>query len=167
MLITPADKISIALIDDDSSFSDKVKNFIARRYPMAILNVFNSGEDAIKGIFAPPDIIILDYHLETIGHQGLNGIEVLIKLKQSFNETPVVFLSDLDKVEIAADTIKHGAHDYIVKNETCLHKLELIINHLSKFTSLKRSNSMQKTMNILIWVLFAIIIGCMIYLRMK
>ncbi|SMG54078.1 response regulator transcription factor [Paenibacillus aquistagni] len=56
------------------------------------------------------DLIILDIMLP-----GMNGFEVLSKLRQSGNRTPVIILTARNAEEEIVQGLKHGADDYITK----------------------------------------------------
>src|SRR5436190_23935051 len=106
------------------------KDFLKKKFPGSVVTAFNSGETALQGIYFEPDIIILDYHLDSINAEAMNGLQVLKKLKDHFPHVPVIFLSSQEKSEVAANTMKYGAYDYIVKNENAFHRLEIILNNV-------------------------------------
>lgn len=56
------------------------------------------------------DLIILDIMLP-----GLNGFEILSKLRQKGNKTPVIILTARNAEEEVVQGLKHGADDYITK----------------------------------------------------
>lgn len=56
------------------------------------------------------DLIILDIMLP-----GLNGFEVLAKLRQKGNSTPVIILTARNAEDEVVQGLKHGADDYITK----------------------------------------------------
>ncbi len=58
------------------------------------------------------DLILLDYSLE-----GFDGMEALLTARAEAPETPVIFLSGVYGEEIAVNTIKNGATDYIPKDQ--------------------------------------------------
>jgi len=62
---------------------------------------------ALSGNF---DLIILDIMLP-----GLNGFEVLNRLRQGGNKTPVIILTARNAEEEVVQGLKHGADDYITK----------------------------------------------------
>ena len=62
---------------------------------------------ALTGNF---DLIILDIMLP-----GLNGFEVLNRLRQGGNKTPVIILTARNAEEEVVQGLKHGADDYITK----------------------------------------------------
>jgi DNA-binding NtrC family response regulator len=159
-------KLTIAIIDDDPAMCEMVRDTIEKKLPGANVSVFNTGEDALAGILAEPDIAVLDYQLDTVKPDAMNGIQVLAKLKARYPNLPVVFLTGQDRIEVASNTIKYGAYDYIVKNETAFHKLDLALTQLANLRTLKKSNGFQKAMNLIFWLLALGLVGYFIYLRL-
>jgi two-component system OmpR family response regulator len=158
--------LSVVIIDDDPAMCEMVRDTVEKNIPGASVTVFNTGEDALAGITDEPDIAVLDYQLDTIKPDAMNGIQVLSKLKARFTDLPVIFLTGQDRIEVASNTIKYGAYDYIVKNETAFHKLELAFTQLKNLRTLKKSNGFQKVMNLVFWVLVAGLVGYVVYLRL-
>jgi DNA-binding NarL/FixJ family response regulator len=160
-----ANNLTIAVIDDDPAMCEMIGDSLKKKYPDADIPKFNTGEDAIAQLFSAPDIVILDYQLDSVKADALNGIQVLTQLKEQYPDIPVIFLSGQDRTDVAANAIKYGAHDYIVKNETAFHKLELAVNNLITIHHLKRSHQAQKMMSKFVWLLLFLLIGYVIYLR--
>ena len=71
-----------------------------------------------------PDVIILDYHLNGIDKNAMNGIETLDKIKALKPDIPVVMLSSQDKIDVAISCMHHRAFDYVVKSETAFLRLQ-------------------------------------------
>jgi two-component system, OmpR family, response regulator len=159
------DPLQIALIDDDASLCEMVKDHVAKKFPDSQLTVYATGEEALNGIQQRPDIVILDYQLDSVKADAMNGIQVLSKIKERYSDVPVIFLSSQDRMEVATNTIKYGAYDYITKNETAFHRLELAIANLAERGKLKKSHVVQKTMNMIFWGLLLIWIVYSLYLR--
>src|SRR5207253_1745416 len=137
------------------------------KFPGSTVVYYNTGEDAIPAIVNQPDIVILDYQLDSVKPDAMNGIQILSKLKERFPELPVIFMSAQDRIEVASNTIKYGAYDYIVKGETAFHKLELVVRQLAGLRQLKKSHGFQKSMNMVFWVLVLGLLGYIIYLRLQ
>ena len=102
---------------------------------------FVSGEECIKSLGNTPDVIILDYHLDGIDKNAMNGIEVLDKILELKSEIPVVMLSSQDKIEVAIMCMHHKAFDYVVKSETAFVRLQKIITRIFDM------RKMEKTLN--------------------
>jgi DNA-binding NtrC family response regulator len=79
-----------------------------------------------------------------------------MQLKKRFS-TPIIFLSAQEKTEISASIIKHGAYDYVVKNQQSFHRLEVIINNILESNKLKKNVGSQKTLITALIILVVII----------
>jgi DNA-binding NtrC family response regulator len=72
---------------------------------------------------------VLDYSFE-----GINGLELMKKVKLDHPEIDFIFLSAQNDVEVAVKIMRLGAADYIVKNEKAPHNLLRSIEHLISVT---------------------------------
>ena len=106
-----------------------------------------SGEDALSNMSKNPDIIIQDYLLE-----GMTGIEVLIKAKKTNPNVEFIFLSGQDSIDIAINSMKYGAYDYIVKDQMALQKMVNKINKINSVTELVKSNKRYKVGVVLFFI---------------
>lgn len=161
------DNLAITIIDDDVTLCEMTRDTLLRKFPGSNVVYYNTGEDALPAIVEKPDIVILDYQLDSVKPDAMNGIQILSKLKERFPDLPVIFMSAQDRIEVASNTIKYGAYDYIVKGETAFHKLELAVRQLASLRTLKKSHGMQKSLNMVFWVLVLGLLGYIIYLRLQ
>jgi two-component system OmpR family response regulator len=153
-------KMNIALVDDDEQMREMLSDFLTEKYPESHIETYSNGEDAIKKITEEPDLLILDYHLDSNDPAAMNGLQILKKIKESYHNLPVIFLSGQEKAEIAANTIKYGAWDYVVKNENAFHRIEILITNITGNVELKKNLGTQKFFNRLLAILLiALIIG--------
>jgi DNA-binding NtrC family response regulator len=106
-----------------------------------------------------PDIIIQDYLLE-----GMTGIEVLIKAKKTNPDVEFIFLSGQDSIDIAINSMKYGAYDYIVKDQMALQKMVNKINKINSVTELVKSNKRYRIGVVLFFVGLAMLIVSVIAL---
>ena len=60
------DPLQITLIDDDASFCEMVKDHITKKFPNAQIAAHATGEAALDATLQKPDIIILDYSLDSV-----------------------------------------------------------------------------------------------------
>lgn len=164
--MSPAEKLNVLVIDDDLAMCEMVRDTIEKKFPGSSVTTFNTGEDALAALAGEPDIAVLDYQLDSVKPDAMNGLQILSKLKARFPNVPVIFLTGQDRIEVASNTIKYGAYDYIVKNETAFHKLELALTKLAELRTLKKSNGFQKSMNIVFWILALALIVYLVYLRL-
>lgn len=124
--MTTNQKVLLFLVDDDLLYLRSLEIDFMEQADVTIRS-FASGELCIAALHEQPDIIILDYILDGVEKNAMNGIEVLDKIKAFDPEIPVIMLSAQDKIEIAVDCMHHQAHDYVVKSETAFLRIRKII----------------------------------------
>jgi len=116
-------KINVFLVDDDVLFLKSLEIEFLHHADFAV-KTFATGELCLQSLSEPPDVIVLDYHLNGIDKTAMNGIETLDKIKTSHPNIPVVMLSSQDKIDVAISCMHHRAFDYVVKSETAFLRLQ-------------------------------------------
>lgn len=131
------DKIRIFLVDDDAVYLRLLEIQFLEHADFEI-ETFATGELCIKSLSHKPDIVILDYLLDGVERDVMNGIETLDKIKAFDPNIQVVMLSAQDKIDVAINCMHHAAFDYVVKSETAFMRLQKIINTICETTKLKK-----------------------------
>ncbi|MCE5321631.1 MAG: response regulator [Bacteroidales bacterium] len=127
-------KIKLFLVDDDALYL-KVLEIELLQNDNFILETYATGEMCIANLSQKPDVVVLDYYLDSSDKNAMNGIQVLDEIKSINPDIPVVMLSSQDKIEVAINCMHHNAFDYIVKSETAfvrLRKAISTITHIKK-----------------------------------
>jgi len=130
-------KIKVFIVDDDDLFL-KALVIQFRENPIYEVITFATGELCVEEIHNIPDIVILDYHLNSIEKNAMNGLKTLDIIKKINNEIPVIMVSAQDKIEVAVSCIHHKAFDYVVKSETAFVRLQKIIKAIFKYKKMER-----------------------------
>jgi two-component system OmpR family response regulator len=112
-----------------------------------------------------PEIIVLDYHLSAHKRDAQNGVDILKKIKEGYPETQVIMLSGQDTLQVAIDSMKYGAYDYIVKGETAFSRTENALNNVSELHKVKVINNSYKKTIVFLGVIIALIILVALYLN--
>jgi two-component system, OmpR family, response regulator len=133
-------KIKLFLVDDDAMFLKLLEIEFLQHADFAI-ETFPTGELCIANLSHAPDVIILDYHLDGIDKNAMNGIETLDKIKSFNPDIPVVMLSSQDKIEVAVNCMLHKASDYVVKSETAFVRLQKTITTIFRYNKMERELS--------------------------
>lgn len=155
----------IFIVDDDPAMLEMIKDFILEKYGDTELFTFSTGEAALLELNRRPDVIVLDYHLDSYDSKSMNGIEILRRIKALLPDTPVIFISGNDHPEVAANTIKFGAYDYISKNENAFHRLEIMINNATGHFSLQKELRIQRVFNWILLVVLIAVLASLLFLR--
>jgi len=130
-------KIQMFLVDDDALFLKALEIDFFQHSEFKI-ETYATGELCIENLSHKPDIIVLDYQLDGIVKDAMNGIQTLDKIKAFNPEIPVIMLSSQDKIEVAINCMHHKAFDYVVKTETAFLRLQKKINTILSFKEIER-----------------------------
>lgn len=128
------------LVDDDPLFLKSLEIDFAQNTESSI-KTFATGELCLENISQNPDIIILDYFLNSVDINAINGIETLDRIKTANPLIPVIILSSQDKIEVAVECMKHNAFDYVVKSETAFFRLQKIISTIFQINKTEKALS--------------------------
>ena len=99
----------ILVVEDEKNLNDIiVKRLILEKY--GVDTCFN-GNDALEYIFSTEyDVIVSDIMLP-----GIDGFEILKRIREKGIKTPVLLLTALDGIEDRVKGLDYGADDYLVK----------------------------------------------------
>jgi DNA-binding NtrC family response regulator len=158
-----ADKRYVFLVDDEPIQNEMLKDYLNERFVYDI-KTFDNGEDMLQSMHLRPEIVVLDYHLSSQKPNAKNGVEILRALKDKYPEVQVIMLSGQDKIDVAIDSMKYGAYDYVVKGETAFSRTENILNNVSELHKVKTINKAYKTTIVLLSVAIGLIIALTLYL---
>lgn len=133
-------KNTLFLVDDDEMQISILSNYLKHKFDLYEIVSFQTGEECLQKLHLQPDIIVLDYHLDSRNEHSMNGLETLKKIKEQFPHTEVIILTKDDNEEIATNCIQHGATDYIIKNRVSYIHLFFTIQIITcKIKSEKRA----------------------------
>ena len=142
---------TIFVVEDDLLYLTLITKELEKMgYTNIITN--NTGKEAIHNLDKKPDIALLDYFLE----KDFTGMDVLKKIKKRFPETQVIFLTASDDVNIAVDTMRNGAYDYIVKGDTAFIRIRHLLKKISEENEKKKKS--RSIIRFQIYVIIAIIL---------
>lgn len=132
--------ILIFLVDDDALFLKSLEIEFTQNTRSAV-KTFATGELCLKNLAQSPDIIVLDYYLNSVEKNAINGLETLDSIKAANPQIPVIMLSSQDKIAVAVNCMKHQAYDYIVKSETAFIRLQKAITTIFHYQKIEKALS--------------------------
>jgi two-component system OmpR family response regulator len=130
-------KIKLFLVDDDTVFLKLLEIEFLQNADFDI-ETYPTGEICIENLSHNPDVIILDYHLDGIDRDAMNGLDTLDKIKTFNPEIPVIMLSSQDRIDVAINCMHHKAFDYVVKSETAFLRLQKIIETIFEYKKMEK-----------------------------
>jgi two-component system OmpR family response regulator len=119
----------IFIADDDILISESLKDYLTKTIPHEVQS-FNTGEELLKHLSESPDVVILDYHLNSSQKDAANGMEILNAIKKNYSETHVIMLSSQERYGVAMQTLQNGAEHYVIKDEHAFEKISKMVNQM-------------------------------------
>jgi len=156
----------IFIVDDDPVVAEMLKDHLAKMTSYDI-KLFETGEECIKNLNEKPGIIFLDFYLNSVNRDAMDGLDVLQEIKKLDPEIDVVMLSGQDKIEVAVKTMQYGAFDYIVKGESSFYRAEKAVFNIYRFKKLQGNASKYKTMTIALAIGFGLLALLVMWLQMS
>ena len=100
---------AVLIIEDEASLARNIKLYLEEDgFEARIANDGETGLELFDGL--RPDLVLLDLRLP-----GMNGLEVLKKLRARDPAAKVIMLTAHGSLQIAVEAIKAGAYEYLPK----------------------------------------------------
>ena len=155
----------IYIVDDDPVLAEMLKDHLSKMTSYEV-SVFETGEECLKYISDKPGIIFLDFYLNSVQKDAMNGLEILQEIKKIDPDVDVVILSGQDKIEVAVKTIQYGAFDYIVKGESAFYRAEKVVFNIYRFKKMQSNASKYKNLSIWLAIGFGLLVIMIVWLQL-
>lgn len=161
----------VFVVDDDTKVLTMAKHNIEKNSEFMVeVHTFATGEDALARLDLQPDVIILDYYFDDLKEGALNGLEIQRTVKEKSPRTEIIFISGQDDIEVALQTIREGAYDYIQKSEGAIQRAQLAAEKVLQAKNreyLLHENNKNLRLVIAIMAIFLIaLVGFVVYATM-
>jgi two-component system, OmpR family, response regulator len=139
-----SDKTLVYVVDDEPLQRDMLKDHLSKMSKYEIHD-FPTGEECLAAAKVRiPQIVFLDYNLNSQVRDAMDGIDVLKELKNIYPEMEVVMISGQDRIDVAVNSMKYGAFDYIVKGEGSFLRAEKAMFNIYRYHRLQGSANRYK-----------------------
>jgi len=123
----------IFITDDDFFFADVIATTLSVNH-FNNKKIFTNGQSLLNNLYQMPKIVILDMVMPEV-----SGFDALKEIKSFDPDIFVIMLSGQKDVEMAIQTLKYGAFDYIIKNDDAFIKLT---HSIKKIMALEKPRKM-------------------------
>lgn len=104
--------LTFLIIDDDEKDLRMIGRLLACGFPDGTVHLSNGERAAREDFGCAPDVVLVDY-----GLQGTNGIDLMDQLRRVWPAAAFIIMTDQGDAEIAKNSIRRGAVDYISKQK--------------------------------------------------
>lgn len=154
-----ADKDTLIYFLDDDLIYLKVVSHDLEKQGYKNVRSFNTANDIVEAVKEKqPVIALLDYHLGG----KTTGLNVLKRIKEISPDTENIFLTASDDINVAIETMKSGAYDYVIKGDTALIRINHLLGNICKHRRAKKKSKAvlwYKVSIIFLIALFAVLLS--------
>ena len=125
----------ILIVDDERDIRELISDILEDE-GFNTRRAANSDEAMAEVNANPPALMVLDIWLKD---SKMDGIDILMTVKRSNPDIPIVIISGHGNVEIAVAAIKQGAYDFIEKPFN-IDKLMVVVSRAMEASRLRREN---------------------------
>lgn len=119
--------LKIFIVDDDLFCLSMYEQFL-QNLGYTNITPFTAGTDCLQHIKEQPALVLMDYNME-----GMNGIEVLKKIK-GFNSHIMVYIISAQEISLVGkEALQYGALDYILKSSLSPEKIAAIMKRVEQY----------------------------------
>jgi DNA-binding NtrC family response regulator len=112
----------VLIIEDEAVLAKKIAKYLTQRgFETRVVDNGPAGLETLGSFL--PDAVLLDFNLPG----GLNGLEVLERIRQHDSSIKVIMVTGQGHVRLAVDAMKAGAYDYLSK-PVILSELKLLLD---------------------------------------
>lgn len=130
----------VYVVDNDLGYTEQLKDFLQGSAP-AFMRVcsFVTHDECLKYRSYKPDLIFFEHAVSS------GNLSALKEIKRSYDNTPVVILTENNDLDTVATCMRNGAYSYIVKNsEAFTHIGKLVKNTVERVRERKRMISKKR-----------------------
>lgn len=114
--------IRILLADDHTLFREGLKQIFSDTNDIVVEGEASSGQEVVENVMKKKyDAVVLD-----ISMPGMNGLEVLKKLKNQNSNIPILILSMYSEEQYAVRVFRAGADGYVTKTQASKELIDAI-----------------------------------------
>ena len=127
-------QLKLLIIDDDADQRELTREVLEDRFGRGCVAEAGTGSQALQTDLASFDMILSDYNLP-----DCRGIDLLSQIRARCR-TPVIMVTGENVIELAAEAIRRGATDYVVKVGDYFFTIPLIVEKNLTVAKLTREN---------------------------
>lgn len=133
---------NVFIVEDNELYAKSLQSFLYSQFPeLKSIKKFRIGELCLLELFEKPEIVILDFMLNSTYADANNGLDIILEIKRELPETDVIVMSSLPATSSSILSVKKYYSSYIYKNETAFENLKALMEYIVDVKYQKRNPS--------------------------
>lgn len=118
----------IFIIEDDALYGKTLKVFLKNSFPeVKVIKIFPIGEMSLMELQLNPNVIIIDYFLNSKISEAHNGLEIIKQIKSQKPGTNIIVLSSQENPGVILEAIRDYDCVYVQKDKDAFNHVEQLV----------------------------------------
>ena len=139
-MAAPLDQSTILVAEDQEHVREALA-MLLRGHGYSVTLCSSPNEALAAAQQQPPDLAMVDMNYQRDSTSGLEGLQLIERLRQADGTVPIIALTAWGNVDLAVSAMKHGASDFIEKpwrNDSLLEKVRSLTSRVQQLRSSQR-----------------------------
>jgi len=145
-MVAPTDEPTILIAEDQEHVREALA-MLLRGHGYAVVLCASPAEALAAAAQTPPDLAMLDMNYQRDSTSGLEGLELIQRLRAFDATVPIIALTAWGNVDLAVSAMKHGASDFIEKpwrNDALVEKVKSLTRRAQELRSSQRVSEYER-----------------------
>lgn len=126
----------VFIVEDNKIYAETLKMFLSTKIPaINELKLFPVGETCLMELHKNPDLIIIDYFLDSKYYDAETGLEIIKQIRVEKPEMNIIVLSSQEDIEVVLEAVKKYNCSYVKKDDQAFAKVAEIVAELFEKTA--------------------------------
>lgn len=112
----------VFIVDDNIPYLNLLKKLLER--PNFSVFTFSTGEESLKYIQLQPDLVILDYHLDSVNPYAMSGNQIAEIIEQKIPAAEIILISSDNKFNLISELHLSNTQNIIFKDDSTIVKIK-------------------------------------------
>ncbi len=126
----------VFIVEDNAAYAKMLEFYIQNNFKnVKEIKIFPVGETALDELRRNPDVIIIDYFLNSRYHDAETGLETIKTIRAQKPEMNIIVLSAQSDVDVMLEAIEKYHCSYVRKNDQAFEKIGELMKEIGGFTA--------------------------------
>ena len=113
----------IYLVEDNAMYAKTLSAHIQSNFPeVRDVKIFPVGETCLMALKNNPDLVIIDYYLDSTYYDAQTGLEIIQEMRKQKPDLNIIVLSSQTDVNVVLDAVQKYSCTYIKKDHDAFER---------------------------------------------
>lgn len=121
----------VFIVEDNKPYAETLKVFLNAQIPaIKEIKIFPVGETSLMELHRNPELIIIDYFLDSKYYDAETGLEIIKQIRAEKPEVNILVLSAQENLDVVLEAVKKYNCSYVKKDQQAFDKVYEIVSEL-------------------------------------